>query len=216
MVKNEKYIPALRLDWLTPLYDPILRWVMHEEQFKKQLIRQAHIQAGQKVLDLGCGTATLTILITQAHPEAEVTGLDGDPKVLAIGRAKAAKAGAKITLDQGMSYRLPYSDQSFDRVLSSLLFHHLNRVNKQRTLEEVYRVLRSGGEFHLADFGRQRNFWAKLISPLMARLEEVSDNHKGLLPVMMRKAGFQLVDNEVHFSTIFGTLSIYRGIKPGN
>ena len=117
---------------------------MREEQFKKQLVRQAQIQAGQNVLDLGCGTATLTILIKQTHPEAEVTGLDGDPRVLAIGRAKAAKAGAAIILDQGMSFRLPYSDESFDRVLSSLLFHHLNTENKQRTLDEVYRVLRPG------------------------------------------------------------------------
>ena len=187
---------------------------MREEQFKKQLVRQAQIQAGQNVLDLGCGTATLTILIKQTHPEAEVTGLDGDPRVLAIGRAKAAKAGAAIILDQGMSFRLPYSDESFDRVLSSLLFHHLNTENKQRTLDEVYRVLRPGGEFHLADLSRPRNLLARLVSPLMARLEDVSDNHKGLLPVMMRQAGFKLVEDGVHFSTLFGTLSIYRGQKP--
>jgi len=70
---------------------------MHEEQFKPQLIHQARIHAGQKALDLGCGTATLTILIKQSHPEAEITGLDGDVKVLAIGRAKATKAGVKLT-----------------------------------------------------------------------------------------------------------------------
>jgi len=215
MAKNEKYIPALRFRWLTPLYDPILRWVMREEHFKQQLIRQAQIQAEQQVLDLGCGTATLTILIKLAHPEAEVTGLDGDPQVLAIGRAKAAKAGVVITLDQGLSYQLPYSDNSFDRVLSSLLFHHLSRENKQRTIAEVYRILRPGGEFHLADLSQPRNIWARIVSHLMARLEEASDNHKGLLPVMMQQAGFVLVEDEVHFSTLFGTLSIYRGQKPG-
>lgn len=216
MAKNEKYIPALRFGRLTPFYDPILRWVMREEQFKQQLIRQAHIQAGQNVLDLGCGTATLTILIKQTHHTAQVTGLDGDPRVLSIGRAKAARVGAAITLDQGMSFLLPYPDQSFDRVLSSLLFHHLNTENKRRTLDEAYRVLRPGGELHLADFGRPRSTWAKLVSQLMARLEEASDNHKGLLPVMMHQEGFILAEAEVHFSTLFGTLSIYRGQKPGN
>lgn len=216
MTKNEKYIPALRFGWLTPLYDPILRWLMREEQFKQQLVRQAQIQARQNVLDLGCGTATLTILVKQTHPEAEVTGLDGDARVLAIGRSKAAKAGAVIILDQGMSFQLPYPDESFDRVLSSLLFHHLTKDNKQRTLDEVYRVLRTGGEFHLADLSQPRTLWARLVSPVMARLEEVSDNHKGLLPVMMRQTGFELVVEGSHFSTLFGTLTIYGGQKPGN
>ena len=213
MAKNEKYIPALRFGWLTPLYDPILRWVMREAQFKQQLIRQAQVRAGQKVLDLGCGTGTLTILIKQAYPEAEVTGLDGDPQVLAIGRAKAARTGAVINWDQGFSYQLPYSDNSYDEVLSSLLFHHLTRENKQRTLDEVYRVLRPGGQFQLADLSQPRTLWARIVSPLMARLEEASDNHKGLLPVMMQQAGFVLATSENHFSTLFGTLSIYRGLK---
>ena len=215
MAKNEKYIPALRFGWLTPLYDPILRWVMREEKFKKELVRQAQIQAGQKVLDLGCGTATLTILIKQTHPEAEVIGLDGDSRVLAIGRAKAARAGVEITLDQGMAFHLPYPDRSFDRVLSSLLFHHLITENKQGTFNEVYRVLRQEGELHVADFGRPRNPWASLISQLMARLEEVSDNHKGLLPEMMRQAGFDMAVAVRHFSTIFGTLTLYRAQKQG-
>jgi trans-aconitate methyltransferase len=93
MTKHEPYIPALGVDWLTPLYDPLLRWVMREEQFKRYLIRQAQIGPGQHVLDLGCGTATLTLLIKQTHPEAVVIGLDGDPKVLEIGRTKARQAG---------------------------------------------------------------------------------------------------------------------------
>jgi ubiquinone/menaquinone biosynthesis C-methylase UbiE len=215
MAKDDTYIPALRFDWLTPLYDPILRLVMREEKFKKELVRQAQLQAGQKVLDLGCGTATLTILVKLAHPSAEVVGLDGDSRVLAVGRAKAARAGAALILDQGLSFQLPYPDQSFDRVLSSLLFHHLTMENKRRTLGEAYRVLRQGGELHLADFGRPRTTWARWVSPLMARLEEVSDNHKGLLPSMMQQAGFKLVDEGHHFSTLFGTLTLYRGQKPG-
>ena len=95
--------------WLTPLYDPLLRWVMREEQFKRHLIRQAQFAPGQRVLDLGCGTTTLTILIKQIHPGAMVVGLDGDPKVLEISRAKARRARVEIVLDEGMDYhfRIP-------------------------------------------------------------------------------------------------------------
>lgn len=214
MSKTAKYIPALSFDWLTPLYDPLLRWGMREGTFKRRLIHQANIQSGQRVLDLGCGTGTLTILIKQSVPEAEVVGLDGDPKVLEIARSKAAKAGVNLTLDYGMAYQLPYPDGSFDRTLSSLVFHHLVREDKQRTTGEVYRALRPGGEFHIVDFGKPRSLYGNLLSPFMKQLEQASDNVRGLLPVMMRDAGFERVEESAHFTTIFGALSSISACKP--
>ena len=213
MIKNEDYIPALRFEWLTPLYDSVMRWGMHEDEFKSDLINQAHIRSGMRVLDLGCGTATLTIQIKQAFPETEVVGLDGDARVLDIGRAKAEKAGLKLTLDQGLSFDPPYPDCAFDRVLSSLVFHHLTTHNKQRTMVEVLRVLKSGGELHIADFGKPDTTWARLISLVMAKLEEASDNFKGRLPALLRTAGFDQVGEQSHHATIFGTLTLYKAIK---
>ena len=89
MNNSSKYIPALRFEWLTPLYDPLLKWVMREETFKRKLIDQAGIQPGMKVLDLGCGTGTLTLMLKRVYPNASVTGMDGDPQVLDIAREKA-------------------------------------------------------------------------------------------------------------------------------
>jgi len=214
VAKNAHYIPALGLDWLTPLYDPVLRWVMREEQFKRHLIRQARIDPGQRVLDLGCGTATLTLMLKQAHPGATVIGLDGDAKILEIGRAKARRTGVDITLDEGMAYQLPYPDESFDRVLSSLVLHHLNPEDKRRALREVYRVLRPGGELHVVDFGQPHTAWGRLVAPVMGRFEQASDNIKGRLPDMYRHAGFENVDEAAHFATIFGTLAGYQAQKP--
>ena len=87
---SSQYIPALRFKWLTPFYDPLLKWGMREENFKRRLVAQANIRPGSRVLDLGCGTGTLTILVKRIIPEAEVTGLDGDPAVLQIAGQKAA------------------------------------------------------------------------------------------------------------------------------
>ena len=215
MAKPNQYIPALGWDWLTPLYDPLLRWVMREDQFKRHLIQQAQIKPGHRVLDLGCGTATLTILIKRTHPLAEVVGLDGDPKVLAIARAKAAKAGVEIKLDHGMAFQMPYPENTFDRVLSSLVLHHLTTENKQHTLREVVRILRPSGELHIVDFGKPHTVWARLISRTMLRFEQVADNIKGLIPTMFHQAGFDRVAETARHTTVFGTLSLYQGQKPG-
>jgi ubiquinone/menaquinone biosynthesis C-methylase UbiE len=213
MSQANQYIPALGHDSLTPLYDPLLSWVMRESTFKQALIGQSAIAPNQRVLDLGCGTATLTILIKQAQPQADVVGLDGDPRVLAIGRAKAQKAGVSLTLEEGLAYQLPYPTDSFDRVLSSLVLHHLTRIDRERALAEAFRVLRPGGELHIVDFGRPRHFVGRLVGSVMSRFEQTADLIEGLLPAMIGQAGFMEVKESRNFATVFGTLTLYQARK---
>jgi ubiquinone/menaquinone biosynthesis C-methylase UbiE len=142
---------------------------MREDEFKRALIQQASLAPSQRVLDLGCDTATLKIMVKRAPPAAEVFGLAGDPRVPEVGRAKARRAGVNATLEHGLADRLPCHADSFDRVLSSLVTHHLTSDDKRRAFAEVYRVLRPAGEFHLADFGPPRNAYARLISGLTRR-----------------------------------------------
>lgn len=213
MGRPSGYIPALSFDCLTPLYDPLLRWGMRERDFKRKLGAQADIRKGYRVLDLGCGTGTLTIMLKKAHPHSELVGLDGDLKVLDLARRKADLAGVEITFDLGMAFELPYHNQSFDRVVSSLVVHHLSISDKPRAMQEVLRVLKPSGEFHLADFGLPATAYARLIAPLMRRFEEVADNIDGRLPGMMSAAGFQGVARMAQFHTVFGTLELVRGAK---
>jgi ubiquinone/menaquinone biosynthesis C-methylase UbiE len=208
----EKFIPALGNDLLTPLYDPLL-WLMRESRFKTDLIAQAHISNGSRVLDVGCGTGTLVIMTKKLHPESEVVGIDADSKILEIARAKAAKSMVNLTLDQGMADQLPYAESSFDRVLSSLFLHHLTTENKRRTLREVFRVLRSGGRLHVVDFGPPRTFYSRLLARLTAGSEEIAANVQGLLPEMFREVGFVNVAETKQFMTVAGALSFYRGQK---
>lgn len=209
---ESKYIPALSFKVLTPLYDVFFKLTMREELFKRRLIEQAKIRSGQRVLDLGCGTGTLTIMVKKAHPDTEVVGLDGDPQVLEIARRKANEAGAPIKFDEGMAYKLPYPDNSFDRVLSSLVFHHLATQDKESTLAEIYRVLRPNGELHLVDFGEPQGFYAKSVSWLIRRFERVDDNIRGRIPEMFMQAKFSVAKTS-EFSTVFGTLALLRGSK---
>ncbi len=214
--RNE-YIPALKYRWLTSLYDPLLRWSMRESTFKLRLLEQAQIKRSHRILDLGCGTATLTLLIKRAHPAAEVIALDGDLEALEIARTKAARAELDIILDHAMAFELPYPDDSFDRVLSSLLFHHLTRDNKCRTLREVFRAIRPGGELHVADWGKAQNSLMRsafLMIQMLDGFETTSDNVNGELPRLILQAGFEDVAESTQYSTIFGTLSLYRARKP--
>lgn len=207
------YIPALRYGWLTPLYDPLLRWTLRESIFKRHLLDQARISKGHCVLDLGCGTGTLTLLIKSYHPKADVLGLDADPKVLEVARVKAAKARLNVRLDHGMAFELPYPDASFDRVVSSLMFHHLTRENKERTLKEVFRVLRPSGELHVADYGKAQNKLMRvafLLVQMLDGFETTADNVSGLLPELFRMAGFVKVEESARYMTIVGTLSLYK------
>lgn len=210
MISQDKYIPAIRFTWLAPLYDPLMRVLMREDEFKGRLVRNANIQAGHHVLDLGCGTATLTLMVKKAHPQAEVVGVDGDDKILAIANEKVKRAGLNVTLDKALAYDLPYQNGSFDRVLSSLVIHHLTTENKERAFAEIRRVLRKPGELHVVDFGLPISTYARVVSRFLSRIEPLGDNIQGRLPEMMRKAGLTAVRTAGHFATVFGTLVYYR------
>ena len=116
-----KFIPALRYRRLTRFYDPAVRRALREREFKAQLVEQASVGPGDRVLDLGCGTATLSLMVKRAQPKAHVVGIDADPDILRIARQKTERSGLDVNFEQAMVYALPFPDNGFDRVLSSLL-----------------------------------------------------------------------------------------------
>ena len=211
------YSHALRYAWLTSVYDPVVRWTCREARFKEELVRQAGVSPGDRVLDLGCGTATLTILVKGACPGAEVTGLDGSDQILDIARDKVGEAGAELSFVHALSYEIPFEDDSFDRVLSSFFFHHLDREDKRRTLREVCRILRPGGELHIADWGKPPNSFFRMafgVVQLLDGFETTRDSVQGMLPDYMKDAGLADVAETGRVLTPLGSVSLYRAVKP--
>jgi len=206
-----RYFPALSFHWLTPLYDPLLKWIMREETFKQWLIRQAGIAPAMQVLDLGCGTGTLTLMLKRAHPDAVITGLDGDSQVLDIARQKSH--GMNIQWDEGLASALPYPDSTFDRVVTSLVIHHLTTEEKRRAFKEMYRILQPQGQLHILDFGTPHSAMTRFMAKYMRRLEETADNFDGLIPLFIKEAGFSGVEEAKYFVTLFGPLSSWRAVK---
>ncbi|HEX3045655.1 MAG TPA: class I SAM-dependent methyltransferase [Bacillota bacterium] len=213
MTEKGNYIPALKFGFLTALFDPFLRIFIPEIKFKEAVIKQAEIKSIARVLDFGCGTGTMVILMKSKYPDTLITGIDIDRDILKIAANKVADRGLKIKLDHYQGSSLPYPDHYFDRVVSSLVFHHLTSDQKLAVLKEIRRVLKPGGTLHIGDLGKPRNFLMKAIAQFLKRFEPIEDNIQGLLPEFMEKSGFEAVTETQYFNTALGTLSIYKGDK---
>lgn len=217
MALDRNYVPALGYHWLTPFYDAVVGATTRERSFKEALIRQACLEPGQRVLDLASGTGTLAIWIKRHQPLLDITGVDGDPAILAIASRKANAAKVDIRFDRAPSFNLPYPAAHFDRVVSSLFFHHLTWQEKTRTARELLRVLKPGGELHVADWGRPANFLMRglfLMIQCLDGFETTRDNVAGKLVSLFEQAGFTDVAECQTFGTIYGTMALYRAVKP--
>lgn len=220
---TDSYIPALRFHGLTGLYDALLRLTLKEESFKRRLIAQARIEPGQRVLDLGCGTGTLTLLLKSLAPDAVVVGLDADARALELAREKATRAGLEVTFVQGFAQKAthaspPFEPGSFDRVLSSLMLHHLEPQAKAAALGRSWELLRPGGELHVADWTRPQNLGMRLAFlpvQLLDGFESTRDHVQGRLPTYLREAGFGAVQEVSRESTLYGTLGMFKAVKGG-
>lgn len=208
---ERSFLPALRFHSLTRVYDPLVRLTTRESAFKELLLEQARLAPGQRVLDLGSGTGTLALLAKRREPGIALHGLDADPDVLRRARKKAADAGLEAYFELGLSNQLPYEDRSFDRVLSSLFFHHLTAADRRRTLSEVARILAPGGELHVAD-------WGPPTDPLMRAAaigirvldgrERTRENLAGELPSLLAAAGLDQVARGERLRTAFGVIEL--------
>ena len=165
------------------------------------------------MLDIGCGTGSLVVLVKRLYPDIEIVGLDPDPKG-ARAKRKVERAELSAQFDQGFSNELPYPNASFDRMLSSFMFHHLKRDVKTKTLNEARRVLKPGGSLHVLDFGgagpRRDGFLARAFH----REEQVRDNFEGGIPALMDEAGFAESKEVADRATLYGRIAYYSASLP--
>jgi len=204
------FLPAAGKDCLLPFYDPVVK-LLGGDAARQTLVEQADLRAGQRLLEVGCGTGTLMLMIKRDQKNVEVVGIDPDPKALQRARDKAAQAGLSVQFDQGFGDQLPYPDQSFDRVLSSFMFHHLLKEEKAKFLTQVRRVLKSSGSFHLLDFEETgKHGWFAHLVHAHHRLE---DNTRERVITLMREAGLQDAEWLSGRRRPFGRVAYYRAVR---
>jgi ubiquinone/menaquinone biosynthesis C-methylase UbiE len=207
-----RYVSALSLRWLTPLYDSLVEGPMTALGMRRSLLESLGNLSGRKVLDVGCGTGTFAIMAQQAFPDAQIAGLDGDPEILEIARSKAQRHGFKIEFSEAMSFSMPCPDATFDVVTTTLMLHHLNKDAKQGTAVEMYRVLKPGGVLCGLDFAEPRAPVGRSLRPLTRHFERVAENLDGFLPVMFAEAGFHGYAEPRRY--ILGSVALFRAVKP--
>jgi ubiquinone/menaquinone biosynthesis C-methylase UbiE len=212
------FIPALRFNRLTPLFDHVAAVAVRDRALKRRVLARAEIGSGEEVLDVGCGTGTLAVAAARAVPGAKVTGLDADPSILTRARKRAAAARLEIAFDEGMSNALPYADASFDVVLSTLFFHHLKDDAKHATVAELVRVLRPGGRVVIGDLGRPQDPLMRIAVLVTVQLLDgfasTALNVRGELRNVLASGGLDAVGVSDRMRTPTGTYEVITASSP--
>lgn len=211
IVNNSKraFLPASGHDLFLPFYDLTVS-LLGGNRARRDLVVQANIISGQRILDIGCGTGTLAVMLKRNHADVEVVGLDPDPKALRRAKTKASQAGLSLQFDEGFADELPYAENSFDRVFSSFMFHHVEEQYREKTLREVARVLKPGGSFHLLDFTGDHEHGShgllSHIGHLMHFSDRLKDNSDERILQLMHRAGFTRTEKLNESRMLFGLL----------
>jgi len=197
-----------------------IRWARHydlwvklmtlggERRLRNQTIQLAAIPQGATVLDVGCGTGTLTLLAkAQAGQQGKVYGIDAAPEMITVAKEKAMQQKRDVNYQTGVIEALPFPDGTFDIVLSSLMFHHLTPELKQRGLKEMYRVLKPGGRVFIVDMIRPEGWHGLAIITMIHR--DMASDVREIIP-QMETIGFA---NTQSGHTVWRSLGYVQGSR---
>ena len=194
-------------------FEPILL-LGKQAEYDRQIVTLLELHNSGRVLDLGCGTGVLTRLIAdQLDAEAGglSVGIDAAAKMIQVARKKRGNEICRF--DVIAAEDLPYEDGSFDAVVSSLFFHHVDLDLKTKALAEAWRVLRPQGKLVIADMHIPTTWMGALVSHVSRWFfmqPQIGENIRGVLPSLIRDAGFEPPAN---ICSYFGYITVFLSRK---
>ena len=194
-------------------YDSYMRKISlgRERKLRELTVRWAQVQPGEDVLEVGCGTGSLTLAAKrQTGPSGAVCGIDVLPEMIAQSRQKAAEAGADVDFRLGGINAIPYPDESFDTVLCSFMIFHMSEMVRRQGLAEILRVLRPGGRLFVLDLSQPPGSVARRVTGVA--FHWLKDDLGDLLPLL---GGFTDVQTVTAPFRVFGLplLGLLRASK---
>jgi len=209
--RRRTFVPALGFHWLTSLYDPLIRSWGAAARMRASVIDALDLRPGLRLLELGAGSGRLAIEIKRHQPAVTIDAVDADVGMVARARRNAARAGVAIDFHEADITGLPELG-TFDRVYSTMVFHHLSPPAKQQALADARRVLRPGGSFVVADFGRPRDVVQLALFSLVQQpldgFHNTSPHRDGRYEAAVREA-FGQVRSAAVWKTAAGTLEMF-------
>lgn len=209
------FTPAVPLLWA---YDLIVAAFTREATWRGALLRQLAPGRGDVIADLGCGTGSFLALLGRETRPALLIGVDPDPRILQRARRKLGAAGVTARLNQGYlrDAATALTGSGVNKIVSSLVFHQVPLAEKRAGMAAIHAALGAGGELHIADYGWQRTRLMRALFRNVQRVDGFADtqpNADGILPELMREAGFGDVEETAVIPTLTGSISLYRAVR---
>ncbi|HJR88814.1 MAG TPA: class I SAM-dependent methyltransferase [Aeromicrobium sp.] len=206
---ESRYVPAAGRAGLTRFYDLGVRITMREGLWRPLIVDAAADVSPKTVVDIGCGTGSLSIPIAARLPQTRVIGVDGDPDVLDLARRKPGADA--VEWREGLAGALPIGNSEVDVVVTSLVLHHLPLATKRELLADARRILRPGGRLIVADWAAPQDLVASAGFALLQLLDgfaTTGDNRRGLIPQLIVQAGFPKPRLLRRIRTALGTFDV--------
>ena len=130
----------------------VLLTLGREKKLRQMEIKLAQLMPADKVLEIGCGTGTLTLAAkAQVGSSGEAVGIDIAPEMVAVANHKATRKGVDVSFRVGSIASIPFPDNRFDVVMCSFMIFHMPEDVRKKGFTEIYRVLKSGGHLFILD-----------------------------------------------------------------
>jgi ubiquinone/menaquinone biosynthesis C-methylase UbiE len=182
--------------------------------FRRKTLQYTQLQPGENLLDVGCGTGQLTRLAAELlKKDGEVIGVDPSVEMLQVAKRNATKVHSKANFQLGVIESLPFENEHFDIVLSSMMLHHLPPDLKRTGLAEIYRVLKPGGRLMVVDVDKPTSLLGRMLMFPWRKDPAVKENIEGHVSKLIQNAGFL----DVHHPRAKwrGFISFLLATKPG-